>query len=74
MNKFELEHLKRGLINQAKSVLGVLDEDIQRLADKRMEICNSCPNKSNLGTCKLCGCFLNLKTKAINSSCDDGKW
>lgn len=74
MSKFELEQIKQGILNALKSELGVLDSDIQKLSDSRMEICNNCSNKSELNTCKLCGCFLNFKTKSPNAKCDDGKW
>jgi hypothetical protein len=74
MDKFQIENIKQGIINQMKSSLGVLEKDIEELGTVRMEICNFCPNKSEYNTCKLCGCFLALKTKAVNSTCDDGKW
>jgi hypothetical protein len=74
MDKFQLENIKQGLINQSKSILGILEEEIKLLADARMNICNSCPNKSEFNSCKLCGCFLPLKTKSVNASCDEKKW
>lgn len=52
----------------------------------RMSICTSCEHRdAHNNTCKLCGCFLDLKTKtAINYStkrlrseithCPDGRW
>lgn len=74
MDKFQLENIKQGIINAMKSEFGVLETEIQELADKRMEICNSCANKSELNICKLCRCFLPFKTKAVNASCDENKW
>jgi hypothetical protein len=52
----------------------------------RMSICMSCEHRNVLdNTCKLCGCFLDLKTRAeVNYSlkrmrseithCPDGRW
>lgn len=74
MNRYDLENLKWGIINQAKDLVGSLDEETEKLANARMDICNSCPNKSDLGLCKLCGCVLSLKTKAPKAFCDDNKW
>lgn len=74
MNLFDLINLKQGILNSIRDKVGVLDEDIKLLADARMSICNKCPNKSELDTCKLCGCYLPFKTKAINTSCDENKW
>jgi hypothetical protein len=40
----------------------------------RMNICNSCENKTPEGTCKLCGCFLNIKNTWASEKCPAGKW
>lgn len=41
---------------------------------ERMNICNTCENKTNEGTCKLCGCFLNIKNTWASEQCPAGKW
>jgi len=40
----------------------------------RMNICNACENKTNEGTCKLCGCFLNIKNTWASEQCPIKKW
>jgi hypothetical protein len=74
MDLINLLNIKNGIINSMKNGVGILSEDIIKLSDARMDICNKCPNKSELNTCKLCGCFLPFKTKSVNSSCDENKW
>jgi hypothetical protein len=44
-------------------------------ADKRFEICKSCPELIKLTSqCKKCGCFMPAKTKLENAVCPIGKW
>ncbi len=42
--------------------------------ENRRAICNTCPNRTNLGRCKKCGCFTNLKTRLTTEKCPVGKW
>lgn len=43
--------------------------------ERRLAICNNCPNLYKLtGNCKLCGCFVKLKTKLKNQNCPISKW
>ena len=45
------------------------------VADKRFEICKSCPEYIKLThQCKKCGCIMNAKVKLPNASCPLGKW
>lgn len=45
------------------------------VVDKRMIICNSCPQLIPITTnCKECGCFMNIKTKLLTATCPLGKW
>lgn len=45
------------------------------VAEKRLEICNSCPEFiRTTSQCKKCGCLMNFKTKIPNASCPIGKW
>ncbi len=39
----------------------------------RMDICNSCDKRQD-NICKVCGCFLTLKTTWKSSECPLGKW
>ena len=63
-------------------------EDVERIADARMEICISCPIYDRTGEgCMVpgtepccnqnkggCGCSLNFKTRSLSSSCPMGRW
>jgi len=40
---------------------------------KRIEICESCENKSGI-RCLECGCFIRLKAALATSKCPIGKW
>jgi len=51
-----------------------------KLADKsvakyRQSICNNCEyRRPIINQCKLCGCFMSLKTKIDSSKCPINKW
>lgn len=61
--------LARSLRDWAVSGFGLAGEE----AVRRMEICRACDH-FEAGRCKLCGCFLPLKTKLGTSKCPVGKW
>lgn len=46
--------------------------------DRRMEICKNCPqywvNGLNVSRCKMCGCFLEAKTRFAGQHCPINKW
>lgn len=58
--------------------------DVEHIAAERMSICNTCPHLDTEGSgcmipgtqpcCKLCGCSLGLKIRALSASCDDNRW
>jgi hypothetical protein len=46
------------------------------IIQKRKMICKRCPHTMNVlplssGNCRLCGCFINIKTKYRKSQCPD---
>lgn len=41
---------------------------------KRIEICKHCENLNNLYFCKLCNCFMPIKTWMKYKSCPIEKW
>jgi hypothetical protein len=44
-------------------------------AERRYAICLECPELLKITRqCKLCGCFMRVKTKLQDSYCPDGKW
>ena len=60
---------------------------IEKVHDKRLKICKSCPDLDNTGLkcmvpgthpcCGVCGCSLALKLRSMDSSCphpDGPKW
>lgn len=46
----------------------------ERLHGQRMRECQSCPQLSRSGTCGLCGCAVQFKTRVKAASCPAGKW
>ena len=63
-------------------------EDVEEIAKQRMNVCRRCSLYDDKGTgCMVggtepccdetkggCGCSLNLKTRALSSSCPKGNW
>ena len=44
-------------------------------AEKRIEICESCGDfKLETRQCRICWCFMDIKTKMKNKSCPKDKW
>lgn len=48
-------------------------EEIKKLAEKRANICASCPSNIN-NICDDCGCYLPAKTKSPSSNCPKKLW
>lgn len=45
------------------------------LSAERMKVCVQCPEYMKLTRqCRVCGCFLDLKTKVLEMDCPEGKW
>lgn len=45
------------------------------LAKERMKLCTQCEYFTKLSRqCKLCGCFLDMKTKLLDADCPIEKW
>lgn len=45
------------------------------LARERIKVCEACEHMTKTARqCKLCGCFLDLKTKLLEASCPIDKW
>ena len=45
-----------------------------KVYDTRMDICISCDQLGEWKKCKLCGCFMDLKSRLKFASCPLGKW
>jgi len=58
--------------------------DVEHIAAERMAICETCPFIDIDGhlcmvpgtkpCCRLCGCSLGLKTRALSAKCDADRW
>lgn len=72
----KVEEKPATLLDKAKGVLNaVTDMSSQETQNKRMAVCDKCPNLLRLtGNCMKCGCFVALKVKFQASSCPVGKW
>lgn len=43
--------------------------------ESRLNLCQACEHfKQNGSRCKLCGCFMKLKTELEKAKCPIGKW
>jgi len=56
----------------------ILNKNIKKVetdvSKERMAICRNCPELLPTGNCKICKCFMSIKTKLPNASCPLGKW
>lgn len=59
----------------------IRDEEVEKIAIPRLEICANCelnssyPKELNLlSTCTSCGCNLNAKVRCVKCSCPKNKW
>lgn len=68
-----LDQIKEGYQEYFKSILGVGNADITKIAEKRLEICYECPKRVSF-VCGSCGCVLAVKTRSISSKCPISKW
>ena len=42
---------------------------------KRLDICHTCPKYNKFWkTCKVCMCFMPIKTRVKQAKCPDGRW
>lgn len=52
-----------------------LSEKRKKIAEERMNICQTCVYYRPLTTqCAKCGCFMKFKTMLMRASCPKGKW
>jgi hypothetical protein len=53
------------------------DEEIEKIAEKRGKICESCGELNKAGFylyCDLCGCYVPAKLRSPESTCAANKW
>lgn len=78
MNSSDLKSIAKGFINATRFYIGMPDEEIERLAEERYEVCLSCDTISDSKfTCDKekggCGCPLLLRTRS-DKGCPKGHW
>ncbi len=63
--------------------LAIKDEEVEKIALPRLEICSQCEQNSSypeeltlMSYCKGCGCNLNAKTRCVGCKCPEpfNKW
>ena len=67
------------LLSSIKDLIGNMMTDGVKvhpdIAKKRLQICLKCPYLlKRTGSCKKCGCFVNIKTQYADQSCKLEKW
>lgn len=54
---------------------GVIPLSEKELAAERLKVCHECENFAKLtDQCRVCWCFMQLKTKMLEANCPIGKW
>jgi hypothetical protein len=66
-------HIIEGHINKAISGTPLANTDVEQLSALRMARCNACP-ELRASQCRLCGCHMPAKTRALNAKCPKGLW
>jgi len=46
----------------------------EHIREERLTICKSCPQLHDVGLCKICSCYMPLKTYLSSVSCPLKKW
>lgn len=50
----------------------LVEEEVQKI---RYDICQKCPElRKSTKQCKICHCFMPVKTRVLNAECPLGKW
>ena len=58
-----------------KIIQGVIPLTPAELAGERMKLCAQCPEFTKLTKqCKLCGCYMELKTRLLEAHCPKDLW
>lgn len=50
------------------------NQEVKEEAERRMAICDACPNLTKHNYCKLCSCYMPAKVRSLESRCWDKKW
>lgn len=68
-----IKNISNVLFNLMKKQLGLLSPKVEKIAETRLKICDTCSQRVN-NTCGQCGCLLAAKTVDLNSKCPINKW
>lgn len=74
MDLEKASEIAKGFKNLIKSKILLSEGEIENLAEVRNKVCNLCSYKSNISTCKKCGCYLPAKVRSETSSCPIKLW
>jgi hypothetical protein len=73
--------LSYNIFDVAKDALtGNLEMATPEEQKRRLEFCRACEHLLKIagnkfvGSCKKCGCFMDMKVKFASASCPEGKW
>ena len=75
IRKAQVKSIIAGWSNWALDQMGMLDPMTKSMAEKRLKICDTCPDRKD-SKCGLCGCYLPAKTADQNARCaaNPNKW
>lgn len=80
-----LRQIAEGYLNLVLKGTSIEDHKVEILSRERMKLCKACPSfdntgesctlihhrKHKMGCCKICGCYMEAKTRSITSKCAD---
>ena len=71
----QAKHIAAGITNYVRLAMNISDKEVEQVSAARMRVCNNCPNIDvSQNRCTICKCFLNLKTRSMDSFCPHGYW
>jgi hypothetical protein len=66
-------HIIEGHLNRAISGTPLANTEVEQLSAMRMARCNACPELVN-SHCRICGCNMHAKTRALSATCPKRLW
>lgn len=69
----KLSQIAEGYTNLTLSALSLTSEQIEKVSEVRIKVCEKCPNNIN-NSCALCGCYLPSKTRVRSAKCPANLW
>lgn len=50
------------------------NDEVEKMAKERIEVCAECEFLTQRKTCEKCGCYMPAKTRSPRSKCPKNKW